>query len=494
MSGLSSVSGPGFFYVLSAPKETLSSEEYHDWYNREHGPLRLKLDFIPNGFRYQGRDAAKGIWMACYDLDQVAGLEDPSYTNLRATRSRRETAIVEHGLEYLDRRIYSLYSSRGSATDSSPVILAVTMRVKDSDTEEVDKWYEEEHLELLSKIPGWRRSRRFRLVWSEDIVYGHTELLAVHEFAKQNGIGGPEHQLARDTPWRSKVVDKISYTDRKYFELFHILKADEHQPPKEGSTPEITSWRLDGNTGDPQSPVVAFSNSILTNFHIWDETVAALRVSFPNFRFLRYNTRGYDSNPGMSVDVDMLSADLVSLLDHLNIETCHAVIGVSLGGITTLDFAAHYPNRLKKFVACDCNCKATPSNSKAWDERVSLVKSSDGLHQHADQTIQRWFTASATKAQIPAIARVKSMILSASVDGFVSCTNALKTADLSTKIKSIKIPGMCVVGSQDGALPHTMSDFTKTMSQTTCTQIPDSGHLPMLENPTAFIAELTGFL
>lgn len=156
MPSLSNVSGPGFFYVLSAPKGTLSPEEYHDWYNYEHGPLRLKLDFIPNGYRYQGRDAAKGIWMACYDLDQVSGLEDPSYTNLRATRSQRETAIVERGLEYLDRRIYSLYSSRGSATDPSPVILAVTMRVKDPDTDEVDKWYEEVRSIKRLRVRGLR--------------------------------------------------------------------------------------------------------------------------------------------------------------------------------------------------------------------------------------------------------------------------------------------------------------------------------------------------
>lgn len=323
---------------------------------------------------------------------------------------------------------------------------------------------------------------------------GYTELLAVHEFAKENGLNGLEHQRARDTPWRSKVLDKIGHTDRKYFDLFHVLKADEYQPPKEGSTPEITCWRLDGNTGNSQSPVVAFSNALLTNFHIWDETVAALRVSFPDFRFLRYNTRGYESDSNVSVDVDTLSADLMRLLDHLNIETCHAVIGVSLGGITTLDFAAQYPNRLEKFIACDCNCKATSSNSKAWDERVSLVKSNNGLHQLADQTVQRWFTPSSTKAPVPAIARVKNMILSTSVDGFISCTEALKTVDLSSKVKTMKVPGMCVVGSDDGALPHTMSEFTKTMSQTAFTQIPDSGHLPMLERPTAFIAEVTGFL
>lgn len=150
MSQIANTAGPGLFYVLSSPKKSLSLQEYHDWYNNEHGPLRLKLDFVSNGYRYQSRDAANDLWMACYDLDRVAGLADPSYTTLRDSRSRRECQIVEQGLERLDRRIYSLFSTRGSVSEPSPVMLTVTMSAKISDVEEVDKWYEE----VPFKTPG----------------------------------------------------------------------------------------------------------------------------------------------------------------------------------------------------------------------------------------------------------------------------------------------------------------------------------------------------
>lgn len=192
--------------------------------------------------------------------------------------------------------------------------------------------------------------------------------------------------------------------------------------------------------------------------------------------------------------MNTLTSDLATLLDHLNIKVCHAVVGVSLGGITTLNFAVKHPDRLKRFIACDCNCTATEANSKAWDERVALALSSNGLAQLANQTIDRWFTTSSTIAQIPGIARVKEMILSASVGGFICCTHALKNVDLRQSVTNIQVPGLCVVGSCDGILPDAMSDFSKMMHQTVCVQVPKSGHLPMVENPLAFVNVIMDFL
>ena len=135
--------GPGIFYVLSQTKPTQSVEEYHDWYNNEHGPLRLKLDFIENVYRYEAIDSEPPLYMACYDLSRVSGLEEPQYTRLKGERSGREARIVGKGLECLDRRIYSLFSSKGESKKPAAVVLAVRMFVKPENVDKVDAWYEE---------------------------------------------------------------------------------------------------------------------------------------------------------------------------------------------------------------------------------------------------------------------------------------------------------------------------------------------------------------
>ena len=147
---------------------------------------------------------------------------------------------------------------------------------------------------------------------------GVKELLAIHEFERDNGLDGPEHQFAKSRPWRNKIVEEvIEGKDNKIFDFTHAFKAQDYQTPRplngfnHVSTPTTgaVSWRIDG-CEDRHAPLVAFSNSLLTDLHIWDSTVAQLIRAFPQFRFLRYNTRGHESPSKEPVNIDVLADDL----------------------------------------------------------------------------------------------------------------------------------------------------------------------------------------
>ena len=140
---LSQFHGPGFFYVLSQPKSREVLGEYHEWYNREHGPLRMKLDFILNGYRYRSIDAEPLLYLACYDLDRISGLQERRYTALREHRSDREAELISNKLTKLDRRIYADISSRGYAGGPAPLIMTVAFVVENKHVDEVNRWYEE---------------------------------------------------------------------------------------------------------------------------------------------------------------------------------------------------------------------------------------------------------------------------------------------------------------------------------------------------------------
>ncbi len=49
----------------------------------------------------------------------------------------------------------------------------------------------------------------------------------------------------------------------------------------------------------------------------------------------------------------------IPLLDHLGIEKLHAVVGASLGGVLTLNFATRYPGRVTRVIPIACGLKAT---------------------------------------------------------------------------------------------------------------------------------------
>ena len=293
----------------------------------------------------------------------------------------------------------------------------------------------------------------------------------------------------------------IEGKDNKTFDFAHGFKAQDYQKPKplngfkhvSRPTTGATSWHVDG-CEDPQAPLIVFSNSLLTDLHIWDATVAQLIRVFPRFRFLRYNTRGYESPSNEAVNIDVLADDLAALLDTLGVHKCLAVIGVSLGGITCMNFAIRYPARLDKYIACDCNVASSEKNSQAWIARVTLARSEGGWAQLANQTIERWFTAASVESQTKATSDVRHMILSASVEGFVDCVAALCDFNLTETIKEIRVPGLYVVGHCDGVLPKAMANFVQTTPQSSFIEIAGAGHLPMVEQSEAFTKVVRDFL
>ena len=355
-------------------------------------------------------------------------------------------------------------------------------------------------------------------MFAQDEQEGITELLALHEFEHSDGFEGAEHQYAKTRPWRYRVVDEvIERKDNKIFDFYHAFKAQDYQKPAEvngvngfsggsdvdgvdnvsrsitGTTSFGSRWQLDG-CGDLDAPLIVFSNSLLTDLHIWDKALAQLKDMFPKYRFLRYNTRGYESHSEETTSISTLTDDLCDLLGSLGVDKCLAVVGVSLGGITCMSFAAKYPSRLDKFIACDCNVASAPKNNEAWRARVSLAKSQGGWAKLADQTVKRWFTRASIQSPTEATSAVRNMILSASMHGFVGCVNALCDYDLTEDVEHIQAPGLCVVGKDDGVLPGAMAAFTKTIPHASLVEIEEAGHLPMVEQPQDFVAAVADFL
>ena len=130
-------------------------------------------------------------------------------------------------------------------------------------------------------------------------------------------------------------MDKIVSKERRLWN--HYLTFDPlEEPPSSVVTTDAAQLRfqLEGN---PQDPVIVFVNSILTTFHIWDDAAKALMsgVNGKTYRILRYNARGYSQQDPKSNDTrfDLLADDLEYLLQRLNIDKVHAVVGVSMGGV-----------------------------------------------------------------------------------------------------------------------------------------------------------------
>lgn len=531
---------PGLLYVTMQPKPGLPPAQFHEWYNNEHGPTRLRLPAIfSNGLRYAATDAAQPHFLAAYDVTSMHHLDTPAYLSLRANRSPREAATI--GQVDVKRYFYDLVAEQKSP-DFVPieqlpdteaegrVLVAVenTVTALEGAEQLLDKWYDEEHVPMLAKVPGWLRTRRFRTSVALDKDAPLTYLI-LHEYKKENGLGGPEYKAATSTKWRDDIFERvIANKHRRTYELFYVFGPAPRdlsslaELPAEGAfvsedartrtTPDAgkpvlqsyvsTSdglsipYQLEGNP-DPKAPTIAFCNSLLTSLHMWDPLVNLLKKARPEFRILRYNTRGRGAvpEPPVPTTLDMLSDDLATLLAALRIEKLHALVGVSMGGATTLKFALKYPGKLNRFVACDFNVASSAANTQAWKDRIALAESTaedgtPGIRKLAGVTVERWFHPNTMTARADVASWMTEMVADNDVQGFRYGCQALWDYDMKPEMGACAVPGLLVVGEGDGkgALVKAMEGFKAGVGEKGLELriVPEAGHLPMCENPEGF--------
>jgi pimeloyl-ACP methyl ester carboxylesterase len=198
--------------------------------------------------------------------------------------------------------------------------------------------------------------------------------------------------------------------------------------------------------------------------------------------------------------IDQLADDIAAIVGHLGlVSPLHAVIGVSQGGATALNFAIRHPQLAQRFVACDTQQKTPPGNKVLWDERIELARSK-GMEALAEATVSRWFPAGSEWVEGRYGDIVRRMIRDTPVDGLVAGARSLQdydlTAGLSAAIAGKKV--LLVAGERDGKLPETLQDLANELKSqgrdVEFTVVPGSGHLPMLDGLRVWLEKVEAFL
>lgn len=233
--------------------------------------------------------------------------------------------------------------------------------------------------------------------------------------------------------------------------------------------------------GPEGAPWIVLSNSLATNLTMWDEFAAAMR---DRYRVFRYDQRGHGGTdaPPPPYPPAQLVDDVVALMDAAGIDRAHFV-GLSMGGSTGLGLTHRFPERIISLTMCDC--RASAAGISGWDERIRVAREG-GMGAAVDTTVATWFTKASRDANIPAIDKLKGMVRTTKVDGYVGCIEALKTYDYSSYLDTLSRPTLLVVGDQDGDRPKSMAEDAKRIPGARFAIIPDAGHISNIENPDAF--------
>jgi 3-oxoadipate enol-lactonase len=249
---------------------------------------------------------------------------------------------------------------------------------------------------------------------------------------------------------------------------------------------ERCNARIDGPA---DAPVLVLSNSLGTNWALWDSQMPALTA---RFRVLRYDTRGHGSSPvtAGTYSIAMLAHDVLVLLDALHIERAH-FCGLSLGGMTGMWLGIHAAERIDRLVLANTAPRiATPA---VWNARIDSVRQG-GMEAIAETVLERWFTADFRARAPDAVGRVRAMLITTPPDGYVACCAAVRDADLWPGIAGIRSPTLIIAGTHDPAT--TAADGRQMAERIAGARLVelDAAHISNVEAADAFTAEAIAFL
>jgi 3-oxoadipate enol-lactonase len=241
-------------------------------------------------------------------------------------------------------------------------------------------------------------------------------------------------------------------------------------------------------TGDGE-PVLVLSNSLGTDFSMWDPQLAELQRYF---RVLRYDTRGHgqsSTTPG-DYTIEQLGRDVLSLLDSLGLGRVH-FCGLSMGGMIGMWLGIHVPGRIHRLVLC--NTAARIGTKEIWNARIAMARK-DGMKPVAAAVIERWFTPEFRASHGDLVAKARQMLENSPPAGYASCCAAIRDMDQSEDIARIKAPTLVVYGDRDPVIPLPESQFLIDRIPAVEKMELAAAHLSNVEQASAFTNAVSRFL
>ena len=241
-------------------------------------------------------------------------------------------------------------------------------------------------------------------------------------------------------------------------------------------------------TGD-REPVLVFSNSLGTDFSMWDPQMAELQRCFS---ILRYDTRGHGQSsitPG-EYTIEQLGRDVIGLLDSLHLDRVH-FCGLSMGGMIGIWLGIHAPSRLYRLVLC--NTAARIGTTEMWNARITTVRK-DGMRSVAAAVIERWFTPGFRASSPEKVARAQQMLENSSPEGYAACCAAIRDMDQREAVAKVKAPTLVIYGGSDSVIPPSDSHFLTAQIQGAAELELPAAHLSNVEQADAFTEAVSNFL
>lgn len=240
--------------------------------------------------------------------------------------------------------------------------------------------------------------------------------------------------------------------------------------------------------GHSEKRAVVFSNSLGTDFRIWDGVLPLLPEGTP---VLRLDKRGHGLSGMGPVTIQALADDTAFAMDHFGVSDA-VVCGVSVGGLIAQALAGSRSDLTSALVLSNTGLKI--GTDEIWNPRIETARN-EGLEPMADATMERWFSPDFHANKAAEMAGYRTMLVRVSGEGYARVSEAIRDCDLTSLAASIAVPTTCVAGEFDGATtPALVKALADAIPGAVYDEIAGVGHLPCIEAPQRVAAAINAHL
>jgi 3-oxoadipate enol-lactonase len=241
---------------------------------------------------------------------------------------------------------------------------------------------------------------------------------------------------------------------------------------------------------DPNKSTLVFINSLGTDHRIWSYVLTELGQKF---NVLKYDKQGHglSEQATKTLSIRSYADDLIALLAALSI---HKVIpvGLSIGGLIAQELYRQRPDLVDKLILTNTATKV--GSKESWNQRIQAVKE-NGLASISDLILSRWFGSGFAVNHPDRCALAKAILLQTPDEGYVAACHALAEADLTGYASDIRVPTLCIAGSDDQATPtNVVRAMANLIPRSEFYELSGAGHLPCLESEKEFTQAILTFL
>jgi len=262
----------------------------------------------------------------------------------------------------------------------------------------------------------------------------------------------------------------------------------------------IVNVEVDGGTLFAE---VAGSGPAVVLIHpgLWDQRAwdGQFGVFAKEYRVLRYDARGYGRSsrlePGRPYsNVD----DLAAVMDAVQIDRA-AIVGCSMGGEITIDFALRHPERVSALVLVAPGLggfEGTPQEDAWFDERqgpIDAAIAAGDLERAEDLRLEIW-------AALGTEDEAGRMIRQIAFDNIHEMTMDESGATqleppAVERLEELSVPTLVMAADHDPPVMRRICDIlTERISNARRIDIPETDHVIAMRRPAEFNAAVLGFL